>query len=223
MTNPLMEYLPPAGSQPQQPAPQQGGALKYTGAVASGYDAKREQSPKWIAEQRIIEGFLDDLPADSWVLDAPCGTGRFFDFYARKGFVVRGLDISADMLAIAGRKVQDPTSFISHEKGPIARWALFHGDMLASKIPDKSVDATVSCRVTRWIIQQHGPEGIRRMLQEMQRIARQRVIFTARVRNHPFAVSHDLIMSALQGWTVARDQAGYHEDYRIVELRPEVA
>jgi ubiquinone/menaquinone biosynthesis C-methylase UbiE len=218
-----MEYLPPAGSQPQQPAPQQGGALKYTGQVATGYDAKREQSPKWIAEQKIIEGFLDDMPSGSWVIDAPCGTGRFFDFYDRKGFVVRGVDISADMLALAGRKVNNPTEAIATEKGPLARWALFHGDLLASKFPGKCVDATVNCRITRWIIQQHGPEGIVRMLQEMQRLARQRIVFTARVRNHPFAVSHALIASALQGWTVARDQAGYHEDYRIVELRPEAA
>jgi SAM-dependent methyltransferase len=222
MSNPFMEYLPPVGSQPQQQAPA-GGALKYTGATATGYDAKREQSPKWIAEQKIIEGFLDDMPSGSWVIDAPCGTGRFFDFYDSKGFVVRGVDISADMLAIAGRKVKSPTEVIATEKGPIARWALFHGDLLATKFPDKCVDVTVNCRVTRWLIEQHGPEGIVRMLQEMQRIARQRVVFTARVRNHRFAVDYGLIGSALQGWAITRDQAGYHEDYRIVELRPEAA
>jgi ubiquinone/menaquinone biosynthesis C-methylase UbiE len=214
-----MEYLP-SQQAPQAPQGVPHGADKYTGAVAQGYDAKREQSEKWKVEQAIIESFLDDLPADSWVLDAPCGTGRFFDFYQRKGFVVRALDISADMISLAGRKVQDPTSFIAHEKGPIARWAFFHGDLLAAKFPDKCVDATVNVRITRWLMGQHGPDGIRRMLQEMQRFAKQRIVFTARVRDHQFAVPYDLINSALQGWKIERDQAGYEDAYRVIELRP---
>jgi hypothetical protein len=61
------------------------------------------------------------------------------------------------------------------------------------------------------------------MLQEMQRVARQRVIFTARVKDHPFAVGYDLIESALQGWRIHGDVAGYEPAYRIIELRPEAA
>jgi SAM-dependent methyltransferase len=216
-----MEYLPPVGSQPQQPAPQQGGALKYTGAVATGYDAKREQSPKWIIEQGIIEGFLDDLPVGTWVLDVPCGTGRFFDTYARKGFICRAMDVSADMIAQATRKVQNPTAMI----GDVAQFGFRHGDMFKElpKLPPKCMDATVNCRITRWIMGEHGPAGVQEMLRQMQRIARQRVIFTARVKDHPFAVGYPIIEGALDGWKIARDEAGSEPAYRIIELRPEAA
>ena len=68
MTASLMEYIPT-----QRPME---GAGKYYGAVASGYDAKRIENPKWQIEQAAIESMLDDLPKGSWVLDVPCGTGR---------------------------------------------------------------------------------------------------------------------------------------------------
>ena len=71
--NQLMQYL-------DTPQVTQGGAEKYVGQVAQGYDAKREQSPKWQIEQRVIEDMLSDLPAESVVLDCPVGTGRFLPF-----------------------------------------------------------------------------------------------------------------------------------------------
>src|SRR5690606_482531 len=193
--------------------------LKYTGAVATGYDAKREQSPKWIAEQRIVESFLDDLPEGSWVLDVPCGTGRFFDAYARKGLICRAMDVSADMIAQATRKVPQPVAMI----GGLAQFAFRQGDMfdVLPKLPDKKFDAVVAVRITRWVMGEHGPDGIHAMLDQMQRIARRRVIFTARVRNHPFAVPMDLINACLrEGWTIARDEQGYEPAYRCLELRP---
>jgi hypothetical protein len=52
------------------PEPQYG-ARKYTGSVATGYDAKRVESPKWAAEQAIIEGIIDSFPKGSFVLDVP--------------------------------------------------------------------------------------------------------------------------------------------------------
>ena len=69
MTHPLMEYTTPHGNE--------GGAAKYHGAIAQGYDQKREESPKWQIEQKVIEGWLADLPMGDWVLDCPAGTGRF--------------------------------------------------------------------------------------------------------------------------------------------------
>jgi len=191
-------------------APTPGGARKYHGQVAKDYDNKRKDSEKWVVEQRIIEGMLDDLPAGSWVLDVPCGTGRFFEFYHKKFFVYRGIDISSAMLAEAECRV--PVQM---------RDRLRHGDILDLKEVDgKSADVTVSCRITRWIMGQHGPDGIVQMLRELQRVSQKRIIFTARVREHPFAVPYDLINSALDGWKIHRDEAGYMEDYRIIELRP---
>jgi ubiquinone/menaquinone biosynthesis C-methylase UbiE len=207
MTNPLMEYLPPAG-QPQQPQPQVQGAGKYHGAVATGYDAKRENDPKWIIEQKIITGMLDDLPEGSLVFDCPVGTGRFLPFYIDKGFTFIGMDLSTDMLSQAGAKVQ-----------PLAERAtgeLRVGDVRNTQMADKSVDAVVNCRITRWL----SPADCQVMLKEMQRIARQRIIWTARVANHPHARTLELFEAALDGWKIVRNEAGSDLDYRILMAVP---
>lgn len=199
MTEPLMQYLPPSG----------GGALKYTGQVASGYDAKREQSPKWVCEQRIIEDWIDEIPEGSVILDAPCGTGRFFAAYARNEHRVYGLDISPDMLQQAAAKVKNETFFTSH----------FHlgiGDVRSVPLEDKSVDYTINCRITRWL----SPEDNVRMMKEMQRVARKGIIWTARVANHPHARTRELFESALDGWRITRDEAGYEMAYRIMMAEP---
>ena len=60
----LMEYLP-------DPSEAGHGARKYSGEVAQGYDQKREDSPKWQAEQAIIESMLDELPSDACVVSFP--------------------------------------------------------------------------------------------------------------------------------------------------------
>lgn len=225
VNRPLISYLPPVdpnefgarlrtggAQQPQQPT----GARKYVGEVAQGYDAKRESTPKHIAEQRLVETFLSDLPAGSWVLDAPCGTGRFFSFYAERGFIVRGLDASADMIKLAATKITDPNAMV----GDHAQWMFAQGDVRATKLPDKCIDAAVNVRITRWLMGEYGAEGVEAMLKEMQRVARQRIIFTARVRNHPYAVDYAIIENALDGWCVHRDEAGYEDAYRVIELRP---
>lgn len=191
-----MEYLPPASS---------GGAGKYYGAVASGYDDKRELSPKWLLEQAIIEGMLDDLPDDSVVLDAPFGTGRFLPYYQRRGFTVYGLDLSADMLAEAQKKITT--------SGKVQRC---QGNVLAVPLPDKSVDAAVNCRITRWL----SPPECQAMLLEMQRLARHRIIWTARIANHPHARSLALFNAALPGWRITRNEIGADMDYRILMAEP---
>lgn len=184
---------------------QQGGAEKYHGAIAQGYDAKREQSPKWTIEQAHIEDMLSDLPKGNWVLDAPCGTGRFLPYCQSNGLIYRGLDRSDDMLAQAKAKVTDPQK---------AMFAV--GDVRKLPLEDKSVDAVINCRITRWL----SPEDCQVMLRESQRVARKKIIQTWRVRNHPHARSYELLQGALDGWRIHRDEAGADLDYRVIELRP---
>lgn len=190
----LMEYLPT------------GGADKYHGPIAQGYDAKREQSPKWVIEQNHIEDMLSDLPKGSWVVDVPCGTGRFFKFYHDKGLLFHGVDKSMDMLKEAAQKVIDP------QKARLCQADVRNLGFLY----DKSVDAAVMCRLTRWL----SPNDCVRALKELQRVSRQKIISTWRVRNHPHARSYALIESALDGWKIHRDETGSDLDYRIIELRP---
>lgn len=200
----LMEYLPPVG----QPAAPAHGADKYHGAIAAGYDAKRESDPKWLLEQAIIEGWLGELPAGSKILDVPVGTGRFLACYQDNGFHVVGIDRSEDMLRQAVQKV-----------GDLSPIQLGIGDVTKlNRIPDKVFDAAVSCRVTRWVIGEYGPDGIVAMLRELQRLTKDKIILTARVANHPYAVTLDLIESALDGWAIARNAVGVDMDYRIIML-----
>jgi ubiquinone/menaquinone biosynthesis C-methylase UbiE len=224
--NPLMVYLPPV-SQPTG-APAQG-ADKYYGAVASNYDAKREKDEKWIVEQRIITDMLSDLPPETIVLDCPVGTGRFLEFYLEKGFNFIGMDLSGDMLIQSALKLgaqpDDLQQWVTlcKERGGVIpiridgdRGQLGQGDVRSTGLPDKSVDACVCVRITRWL----SPADCQQMVREMQRISRDRVIFTARIANHPHARSVELFESALApDWVVDRNEAGYVLDYRIIRLK----
>lgn len=205
MTLPPMEYLPPLGSQPQPQAPLHGAQKYQSDAVAAGYDAEREDDPKWLLEQQIIEGLLDELPDDAIVLDAPVGTGRFFNYYQRRGFRVYGLDLSEQMLTKALQKVTTDEKIFLHQD-----------TLLEVPLPDKSVDAAVNCRITRWL----SPDECVKMLMEMQRVARKRVIWTARIANHPHARSLELFEGALQGWRITRNEIGSDMDYRILMAEP---
>src|SRR5262245_39269365 len=97
----LMQYITPSHNPPHKGGVSQHGADKYHGEVSANYDAKRQNDPKWLLEQYWIEDMLEDMPAGSVILDVPCGTGRFFEFYGSKGFIVKGLDKSMDQLQMA--------------------------------------------------------------------------------------------------------------------------
>lgn len=64
------------------------------------------------AQLRYVSRVLEDCPSDGLVLDAPCGTGRYFPLVATAGLRVVGADQSAGMLdralarGIAQRLVQ---------------------------------------------------------------------------------------------------------------------
>lgn len=201
---------------------------KYEGERAVNYDADRSDQAKWHVEQQIIEAMLADLPEKSWVLDAPCGTGRFFDCYQRHNFIVRGLDISADMIAQATRKVKEPTKIIDGH----AQFQFIQGDVRNTKLPDKSVDAAVACRITRWLIEKDGAEGVHAMLKEMQRVAKAKIIVTARVHHAKapeLSCTYEMINAGLDGWRIARDEPGgigpadapvVDETYRILCIEP---
>lgn len=218
--NQLMQYI----DLPPQQAPKDG-SRKFVGDIAAGYDAKREESPKWQIEQRIIEEMLSDLPAGTVVLDCPVGTGRFLDTYIANGFPFIGIDRSGPSTAEPG--IPTMLELASQKADAIikrlgltgkVRGMLQEGDILNLALKAKSVDVAVCCRITRWVMGDHGPDGIRQMLQEMARVTRSRIILTARVRDHKFAVTEELILEALKGWRITRNVAGVDLNYRIIEL-----
>jgi ubiquinone/menaquinone biosynthesis C-methylase UbiE len=213
----LMQYLPPAGKAQQQV----GGAGKYHGAIAAGYDAKREQSPKWKAEQEIIEAMLSDLPAGSWILDAPCGTGRFFDICRQRKFIYRGLDISREMISQAVAKLDNTSPIVRFKVADgkqveVPQFQISEGNVLNTGIPDKSVDAVLNIRISRWL----SPQECQQMFRESQRVARQRIILTARVADHPHMRPLEMFEGVMgDDWALDASVAGHEPAYRIFQFK----
>lgn len=179
-------------------------ARKYTGAVASGYDAKRQESPKWHAENERVHAELEDFMPGDRVLDVPVGTGRFLEMYEEKGFSVTGVDISVDMMVEAAQKGDGHTE-------------LQTGDVRKLEFKDDEFEVSIMCRLTRWL----SPEDRIKALKELQRVTTKRILFTARVANHPHAYPYTEIDKALDGWSIVRNHGiGDDDDYRLIVLEP---
>ena len=74
--------------------------------IAARYDSTRDLPRKHLLAcfARLVERGL--LPATGLILDAGCGTGQVSLPLAAQGYEVRGIDIGAEMIAIAQAKVQ---------------------------------------------------------------------------------------------------------------------
>lgn len=196
----LMQYI-------EYGQPQGSGPRKYQGPVATGYDAKRQESPKWHAEHKAIEAYLSDLPAGATVVDVPVGTGRFIPLYEDMKLKWRGFDVSADMLGEAARKVTIPDLNLCLEQRPV--WDL--------PLADKSVDAVVMCRLTRWLT----PAERTAAMRELTRVARDAVIFTARVADHPHAYPYEAIKADLgEDWAIRDDVSADGPNYCVIRAVP---
>lgn len=183
------------------------GARKYVGDVATGYDAKRENSAKWRAEQATIEDIINRLPEGSSVLDIPVGTGRFIPAYERNGHKWTGIDLSSDMLTEAGSKVTKP-ELAKLRTGDVTRLDEITGL--------KEFDLAIMCRLTRWL----SPAQRFVALKQLQMVARGLIVFTARIANHPHAYPMQEIEAALDGWNVAGAAEAGDPDYRVISLVP---
>lgn len=116
------------------------GYHKYGAAEARNYDADRESEPLWALENAYVARCLSGRSMQR-LLDAPVGTGRFFDYYDGVAEIV-GLDVSDDMLAqAAGRP-------IARQSG---RVSLHRGDIKALTFPDGYFDIVVCWRLLHLI------------------------------------------------------------------------
>jgi ubiquinone/menaquinone biosynthesis C-methylase UbiE len=197
----LMSYI---SSNPTQ------GARKYTGSVATGYDAKRTESPKWHAEQAILEGIIDALPAGSKIIDVPVGTGRLIAAYERNEHKWFGVDLSEDMLMESSSKVTKPTDHAALYKGDVTK--------LDKIVAENSVDCAFMIRLTRWL----NPEQRTIALKQLQRVSRSKIVFTARIANHPYAYPIEAIEAAIEpGWHIADNIEAGEQEYRVFVLERE--
>jgi SAM-dependent methyltransferase len=84
--------------------------------LAADYDQHEYPSD---TQREWVANLLKRLPSNSLVLDAPCGTGKYFPLVAAAGHRVVGIDQSSGMLAQArGRKIAASVEQLSlHEVG----------------------------------------------------------------------------------------------------------
>jgi SAM-dependent methyltransferase len=73
----------------------------HSPAVARGYDAGLAGTPLLDIDQRFVAEYC---PRPGRLLDLGCGTGRLLVPFARQGYRVLGVDLSAEMLAVARAK-----------------------------------------------------------------------------------------------------------------------
>lgn len=66
----------------------------------------------WLVDRGVVPG--------SEILDAGCGTGRYAIELARRGYVVRGVDLSPELIDVAIRAAGDSTHGVSFGVGDIA-------------------------------------------------------------------------------------------------------
>jgi ubiquinone/menaquinone biosynthesis C-methylase UbiE len=207
MTKGKMIYGGPAGGAMADAGPM--GARKYEGAVAAGYDAKREDSPKWKAEQELLQGIINGLPSTAKVLDVPVGTGRLIPAFNNNKIDWTGVDVSCDMLDKAAKKME--------EGGPKCR--LITGSVLDLPFGNREFDVSFMIRLTRWLT----PEQRRQAIAELCRVTDDMVLFTARVAGHPACYTMQAIhadVAANDGWQLhTAHQIGDDEYYALIEAR----
>lgn len=178
-------------------------AKRYYGATASEYEANRIGQPKWDGEDRAVKEFLEPYGPGTRVLDIPCGTGRFFDFYREKRFAAVGIDISKEMIAIAQAKELVPCRV---------------GSIFDIELPDNSVDVAIAIRFMNLI----EASDMAIALRELQRVAKERVAFTLRVGGerkghyHSARSMDDIVLAP--GWRIEANHRIHQDTYRLIVL-----
>lgn len=124
-------------------------ADKYYGEAAKNYDAARCHSLRWANEQRAVADMVFSGP----VLDCPLGTARFASIYRGKGLDFIGVDISADMLAVARNRYPE----IDARQGSI----------FALPFEDKTFATVVCTRLLDWL----SPTDMGKAVAELRRMA----------------------------------------------------
>jgi len=153
------------GQAPTEPRPNHYSYAVYADpAMAEAFDTLRFSGPigRLIAgtQEQAIASFLEPV-AGKTILDVGTGTGRAALALAARGAHVTGVDASAEMLAVAGRRAADAKLAVT----------FLRGDAHGLEFPDRAFDAVICLRVLM-----HTPDW-RRSLAELCRVARDCVVF----------------------------------------------
>lgn len=135
----------------------------YTGETATGYDARRAPTEKWLTEDSTVRELLRVVPVGSRILDIPVGTGRFLELYQERGLKVAGRDISPDMLAAAREKLNQLGEYDGF---------LELADIRSIPDDDDKYDCALSVRFLNWV----DSRGLEDALRELRRVSKRYLI-----------------------------------------------
>ena len=164
-------------------------------AEASDYDGQPYPTTSHAA---FVARLLDTCPAGGTVLDAPCGTGQYFELVRAAGLEVVGIDQSAGMLAQAEAK---GTASMVNRVG----------------LQEMAFDAEFDASMTIDAMENIPPEDWPRVLANLHRAVRPGGHVYVTVETVGDADIDDAFTAnAARGWPVVRgeiiegDTAGYH-------------
>lgn len=106
------------------------------GKYADYYDLLY-QDKDYVGEVQFIEKLLQYAPTTKSILDLGCGTGTHATLLAKEGYEVHGVDLSADMLRLAGDR-------LNHLPRDVASRLKFSQADLRTVRIEKQFDAVIS-------------------------------------------------------------------------------
>jgi ubiquinone/menaquinone biosynthesis C-methylase UbiE len=141
-------------------------------AIARGYDAQLADTPLLRHDQEFV---FRHVPEPGRFIDLGCGTGRLSISLAQRGHRVVAVDLSQEMLRVAGEKAATANVHIERVQANLVELNCF---------ADKTFDAAGCLFSTLGMIA--GAEHRRRMLTHVRRLLRPGGIFVLHVHNRWF-------------------------------------
>jgi ubiquinone/menaquinone biosynthesis C-methylase UbiE len=134
-----------------------------------------------VCEQSIVNQFLEQHPEGIWVLDVPCGMGRFNDVLARYRMKVLSID----------KRLWRAASTLSKTCGHST--LAIHGDALSLPFRNDSADVALCVRLTHHL----NRENLSTLLRELARVAPE--VFITFYNAHTFRAQYRKLKKFLRG------------------------
>ena len=149
-------------------------AMRFAGNVSTRYDEWYDTV--WgryadLAERRLLDRLARPRAGET-VLDVGCGTGRYLQWLHGRGLRPTGVDVSADMLRVARRRLM----------GPSVEARALVADACALPFRDGSFDLTIAVTALEFL---RAPETA---LREMARVCRGRLFVGVLSRHSLYAL-----------------------------------
>ncbi len=179
-----------------------GGWQESPGYGYGRFEAKGSSRRKNDRERAIVEWFLKQFPEGAWMLDVPCGMGRFSDLAHERGARLCSIDLVLEHTVAASKCVE------------AAEPLCVQGDITALPLQSDSMDAAICVRISHYF----EDDALSEILKEVSRVAKD-VLLSYRNSRTPVAWWRSLRM-----WVRRRDTGGkrYRSSARIMKIAESV-